>query len=333
MKLIKFFITRTVTLLLIILIGMTVVFFIPRLVPTDPVETMLGQMQAESGAQISKEAYEQMRAVLTQNFGLEGTLWEQYTGYMKRVILTQDFGLSLSNYPTPVVNLIGKALPWTMGLMLISMFISWIIGNTVGLLAGFRKEKTSSKILEGISIVLYPLPYYVFAIVLIMLFAFIIPIFPTTTIVKGIPWSWEYIGNVLYCSLLPALSIILINIGWWALSMKTLTQGIVEDDYVIFARLKGLSKRRIMWSYLAPNAALPQVTTIALQLGHLLSGSLVVEILFGYPGMGMLIYNAICMTDYTLIMGTITISILAVSVAAYLIDLLYPLLDPRIRYK
>ena len=331
MKVFKFFLTRTLTFLLIVIIGMTVVFFIPRLMPTDPVEAMLGQMQADSGL-ISAEAYEKMREVLTQNFGLEGTLWEQYTGYMKRVIITQDFGLSLSNYPTPVINLVSKALPWTMGLMLTSMLISWLVGNIVGLLAGFRKEKASSKMLEGISIVLYPLPYYVFALLLIMMFAYIIPIFPLNTIISGAPWSWEYITDILRSSLLPSLSIVLVNIGWWALSMKTLTQGVVEEDYVTFAKLKGLSKKRIMWGYLAPNTALPQVTAIALQLGRVLSGSLVVEILFSYPGMGMLIYSAITLSDYTLILGTITVTILAVSMAAYIIDLIYPLLDPRIRY-
>ncbi len=332
MKVFKFILTRTLTMLLIILIGMTVVFFLPRLMPSDPVETALGKMQAES-AQISNEAYEQMREILMQNFGLQGTLWEQYTGFMKRIILTQDFGISLSNYPTPVIDIIANALPWTMGLMLTSMIISWLIGNTIGLLAGFKKDKPSSKILEGISIVLYPMPYYVFALLLIMLFAYIIPIFPLNTIVSGSSWSWEYIKDLLQCSLLPALSIVLVNIGWWALSMKTLTQDIVEEDYVTFARLKGLAKRRIMWNYLAPNAALPQVTSIALQLGRVLSGSLVVEILFSYPGMGTLIYDAIINVDYNLILGTISVTILAVAIAAYLIDLLCPLLDPRIRYK
>ena len=330
MKFFKFFLTRTLSFLLIILIGMTIVFFLPRFMPKDPVETALSKMQAESG-QIDAEAYEEMRTVLMQNFGLEGTLWEQYSGYMKRVILTQDFGFSLSNYPTPVINLIAKALPWTMGLMMVSVIISWIVGNIVGLLAGFRKDRTSSKILEGISIVLYPLPYYVFALLLIMLFAYIVPIFPLNTIISGESGTWEYIKDILHCSILPAMSLILINIGWWTLSMKTLTSGIVEEDYVNFARLKGVSKRRIMLNYVAPNGALPQVTAIALQLGRVLSGSLLVEILFSYPGMGSLIYDAIVFSDYNLTVGTITVTILAVAIAAYLIDMLCPFLDPRIR--
>ena len=287
-------------------------------------------MTADAG-QLEPEAYDKMREVMTQNFGLDGSMWEQYTAYIKRVVLTQDFGVSLSKYPTPVITIIGKAMPWTMGLMLSSMIIAWIIGNTIGLLAGFRKNRLSSKILEGISIVLYPLPYYVLAVLLLMVFGYLIPIFPLNTIITGTPWSWDYIKDIISSSMLPALSIILVNIGWWTLSMKTLTQGIVEEDYVIFAKLKGVIKRRIMWNYVAPNGALPQVTAIALQLGTAMSGSLVLEILFSYPGMGKLIYDAIISSDYNLILGAITATILAISLASYLIDLLYPLLDPRIR--
>ena len=332
MRAIKFVLTRTFTLVLVLFIGMTVVFFIPRLMPTDPIDRALGQMQAESG-RLDAEEYENMRKVLAQNYGLEGTLWEQYSSYIKRVVLTQDFGASFSNYPTPVSVLIVKALPWTLGLMLTSTFIAWIIGNFIGLMAGFRKEKLSSKILEYISVVLYPLPYYVFALLLIMLFAYIIPIFPLNTIVRGTPWTWDYIAKIFECSFLPAMSNILVMLGWWTISMKTLTTGILQEDYITFAKMKGLSKRRIMWGYIAPNAALPQVTAIALRLGQVFSGSMIVEILFSYPGMGTLIYNAIVKADYNLIMGTITISILAVAIAAYAVDLIYPFIDPRIRLK
>ena len=331
MKFLKFFLSRTLIFLLIIIIGVTAVFFIPRFLPSDPVEIMLGKILSDT-SDISPEAVEQMREVLTQNFGLEGTLCEQYTGFLKRVILTQDFGPSLSQYPSPVNELIGKALPWTMGLLLTSMVFSWIIGNIIGLLAGYRKEKLSSKIMETISIVLYPMPYYIFALILIMLFAYLIPIFPLTTVITGTPWTWKYIGDVIHCSLLPALSLVLVNTGWWMLSMKTLSSGIVEEDYITFAKLKGLSKRQIMWRYLAPNAMLPQVTALALRIGTAFGGSMIVEILFCYPGMGTLIYNAVVQGDYNLIVGAITVSILAVSVATYVIDMLYPLLDPRIRH-
>lgn len=332
MKFIKYILSRTFTFLLIIYIGVTAVFFLPRLMPSDPVEVMLGTIQANSSA-MDPQSVELMRQVLTENFGLSGTLWDQYVGFIKRAVFTQDFGPSLSMYPIPVNKLIRDALPWTMGLLLTSTIIAWVIGNVIGLLAGFRKDKISSKILESVAIVLYPLPYYVFALILVLLFAYIIPIFPLTTNVMGTPWSWEYIKNLIYNSFLPAASLILIDTGWWVLSMKTLSTGIAEEDYVTFAKLKGLSKRKIMWNYVAPNALLPQLTMLSLRIGTIFSGAMVTEIIFSYPGMGTLIYNSILHSDYNLIIGTITMSILAVSVATYIIDLTYPLLDPRVRYK
>ena len=330
MKFLKFILKRTFTFLLIILIGMTSVFFLIRLMPTDPIEIMLSNMQAESGV-IDPDAMEQMRAVLSQNFGLEGTLQEQYTGFLKRVLITQDFGPSLSKYPTPVTELIGRALPWTIGLLVTSVIMSWIIGNIIGLLAGFKKEKASSKILESIAVILYPMPYYVIALLLIILLAYVFPVFPLVTVVTGTGWTLKHILEIIHNSILPALSLVLVNTGWWVISMKTLSLGIAEEDYVTFAKIKGLSKSNIMRRYIAPNAMLPQVTALALRIGLVFSGAVILETLFGYPGIGLLLYNAVLSADYNLIMGAITVSVLAVSVMTYIIDIMYPLLDPRIR--
>jgi len=332
MKFLKFLMSRTVTFILIIFIGVTVVFFIPRFMPSDPVENMLSAIQANSQT-IDAESVEAMRNVLLENFGLKGTLWEQYTGFMKRAIITQDFGPSLSMYPTPVMQLIRQALPWTMGLLLTSTILAWIIGNLIGLLAGFRKDKASSKVLEAIAILVYPMPYYVFALLLVMLFSYILPIFPLTTNVVGVPWTWAYFKSLIYNSLLPALSLILIDTGWWVLSMKTISMGIAEEDHVFFAKIKGLKKRTIMWNYVMPSAMLPQITMLSLRIGTIFGGAIVTEVLFSYPGIGTLIYNSILQSDYNLILGTITVSILAVSIATYIIDLLYPFLDPRVRYQ
>lgn len=328
----KFLFSRIVTFLLVIFIGITTVFFVPRFLPSDPVEAMIGRMTSQS-AFMEPAAIESMRATLNESFGLEGSLMSQYGGFIKRVVLTQDFGPSLANYPTPVNELIGRALPWTMGLLLISTLISWLIGNAVGLLAGFRKEKTYSKMLESISIVLYPIPYYILALILIMLLSYIFPVFPLSATMQGDAFSWQFIKSVTYNSILPALSIILVGTGWWVISMKTLSAGIAEEDYVHFARLKGLKERKIMSQYVLPNAALPQVTMLALQIGSIFNGALITEILFGYPGLGTLIYTGILQADYNLIMGTITVSILAVAIATFIVDFLYPFLDPRIRYR
>ncbi len=332
MKFLKFLLSRTITFILVILIGITAVFFLPRLMPSDPVESTLATLQANSSS-MDAQSVELMRQVLMENFGLTGTLGQQYFNFMKRAVLTQDFGASLSMYPIPVTQLISDALPWTIGLLLTSTIIAWVIGNLIGMLAGFRKDRLSSKIMESVAIVLYPLPYYVFALVLVMLFAYIIPVFPLTTNVMGAPWSWTFIKNLVYNSVLPALSLILIDTGWWVLSMKTITSGIAEEDYITFAKLKGVPPQKIMWNYVAPNAVLPQITMLSLKIGTIFSGAMVTEILFSYPGIGTLIYNSILRSDYNLIIGTITMSILAVSIATFIIDLAYPFVDPRVRYK
>jgi peptide/nickel transport system permease protein len=332
MKFLKFLLFRTLTFLLVVFIGVTTVFFVPRFMPSDPVEGVLANIQANSSA-MDPQSVELMRQVLMENFGLRGTLWEQYTGFIRRALFTLDFGPSLEMYPIPVTQLIRSALPWTMGLLLTTTLIAWGIGNLVGMLAGFRKDKFYSKVFEGICILLYPLPYYVFALVLVMLFAYIIPIFPLSTNVVGIVWSWDWIKNLVYNSFLPAMSLILIDTGWWVLSMKTIAMNIAEEDYVAFAKIKGLKPGKIMLNYVMPNAMLPQMTMLSLRIGTVFSGAIVTEVLFSYPGIGTLIYRSILRSDYNMIIGTITISILAVSVATYIIDLAYPFLDPRVRYQ
>jgi peptide/nickel transport system permease protein len=328
----KFLLSRLMTFILVVVIGLTTVFFVPRFLPSDPVEAMIGTMMAKSSF-MEPSAVQSLRDSLNVSFGLEGTLWSQYYGFIKRVVFTQDFGPSLAAYPTPVNELIARSWPWTMGLLLSSTLIAWVIGNGIGLLAGFRREKAYSKVLESIAIALYPIPYYIFALLLIMLFAYVFPIFSLSASFRGEGFTWEHIKSLIYNSTLPALSIILIGTGWWVISMKTLASGIAEEDYVQFARLKGLKERKIMTKYVLPNAALPQITMLALQIGTIFNGALITEILFNYPGVGTLIYYGILQADYNLIMGTITISIMMVAAATFIVDLIYPFLDPRVRYK
>ncbi len=332
MPFLKYFLSRLIVLLLVIFIGLTTVFFLPRFLPSDPVAGVMAQIQSNASF-MEPAAVEKMRQTLSETFGLTGTLWQQYVAFLKRAVFTFDFGPSLSMYPTPVIELIKNVLPWTIGLMLTTTILSWLIGNAIGLLAGFRPGKFYSKVLEAAAIFLYPQPYYIFALILIMLFAYIFPVFPLTTVVQGVPWSFEFIKSVLYNSFLPAMSMILIGTGWWVLSMKTISMSVAEEDYVNFARLKGLPENRIMTQYVARNALLPQITTLSLHLGGIFGGAIVTEILFSYPGVGSLIYNAVMQSDYNLIMGTIALSIIAIAGMNFLIDILYPFLDPRIRHR
>jgi peptide/nickel transport system permease protein len=332
MNFFKFLILRLLTFILVVLIGVTVIFFVPRFMPSDPVEAMIFKIQSQASA-MEPAAIQAMRDSLNDAFGLQGSLGSQYLGFLKRVLLTRDFGPSLSAYPTPVIEMIGRAMPWSFGLLLFSTFIAWFFGNLVGLIAGFRRKKLYSKILESIAIVFYPIPYYMFALALIMLFCFIFPVFPISFTIVGSPSTLIFWKNVARNSFLPSLSIILTGFGWWVISMKTIATGISEEDYVSFARLKGLGEKKIMVSYVLPNATLPQITMLALRIGMIFNGALITEMLFGYPGLGSLIYHGILQADYNLIMGTISISIIAIALTTFVVDILYPFFDPRIRYK
>lgn len=328
----RFLASRLVTYVLVIWIGISVVFFVPRFLPTSPVEAMLGRIMSQ-GAYMQPEQVTAMRETLTQAFGLEGTLSEQYFGFFRRIFVTGDFGPSLAMFPTPVNDLIGRALPWTVGLLLFSTLIAWLIGNVIGLLAGYQPNKRYSKIMEMFAILVYPMPYYISALILIILFIHINPIFPLSFSVRGEPFTWEFISSAIYNSILPAFSIVIVGFGWWVLSMKALASGIAEEDFVSFAKLKGVGEGKIMSRYVLRNALLPQITVLALQIGTIFNGALITEILFGYPGLGTLTQTAVLQSDYNLLMGAITISIIAVATATLVVDILYPLFDPRIQHR
>jgi peptide/nickel transport system permease protein len=328
----RFLISRLVTYVLVIWIGMTVVFFVPRLMPSNPVEAVLGRMTS-TGGYMEASQLAAMRATLTEIYGLQGNILDQYLNFMKRAVLSGNFGPSLAMYPTPVNELIGRSLPWTLALLLTSIIIAWLLGNGIGLITGYKHNKPYSKALEAIAIFIYPIPYYILALILIILFVYVNPIFPLSFSVKGAPLSMEFISSAIYNSVLPALSIIVVGFGWWVLSMKALSAGISEEDFVYFAKLKGVGETRIMGRYVMRNAILPQITLLALQIGTIFNGALIAEILFGYPGLGTLTYTAVLNADYNLLMGTITISIVAVATATLVVDLLYPLFDPRIQYR
>lgn len=332
MPFLKFLIPRLITYVLVVWISVTIIFFVPRFVPGSPVEAVLGRLMSQ-GTTMDPMLVQSMRATLTELFGLEGTPWEQYTSFLRRVFLTFDFGPSLSNYPTPVSTLIARALPWSLGLMLTALLISWTLGNLIGLLAGYHNNSKVSKAIETSAMIIYPIPYYILALLLVILFAYIWPIFPFVFQVTGQPGTLEYMVSVAYNSFLPLMAIVLVSLGWWIISMKAMAIDTKEEDFVQYARYRGVGDNKIMVGYVARTAILPQVTVLALSIGGVFGGSLITEILFGYPGVGTLIYRAILSSDYNLIVGAVSLSIIAVATATLLLDLFYPFIDPRIRYK
>ena len=333
MRFLTFLLSRLVTYVLVVWIGITMVFLVPRFLPSSPVEAMLAKV-ASQGQYMEASQVEALRTSLMETFGLRGTLFQQYTGFFKRVLLTGDFGPSFSAFPTPVSRLVGQALPWTLGLLLTSSVIGWLLGNAIGLIAGYRKQTVAAKTLELAAMLIYPIPYYIFALVLIILFTYVWKICPFSFFIDSSkPFGLSLIWDIVYQSALPALSIIAVNLGWWVISMKALSASVAEEDFVTFARLKGVGESRIMTHYVARNALLPQVTILALRLGTVFNGALITEILFGFPGVGTLIYSSAVQSDYNLMLGTISFSVIAVATATLIVDLTYPLLDPRIRYR
>ena len=333
MGLLQYIAGRFSVYIVVLFIGITIIFILPRLMPSDPIESYIARLQSQAGQTLSPEAVDDLRASLRQLYGLEGDLLTQYVNYVRKVFFSFDFGPSMTAFPRPVSEFIAQALPYTVGLLATTTIIAWLLGNFIGLVAGFFHNHQAATLLEVLGVVLYPIPYYILAVVLILLFTYIWPIFPSTTTFRGGPLTLEKLADIIRNSILPAMALILAGFGWNILGMKALAFSTKEEPYVAFARLKGVHPGTIMISYVFRNALLPQVTALALSLGTIFNGALLTEILFSYPGLGALLRSAVANGDYNMLYGTISVSIIAVATAALVIDLIYPLFDPRIRLR
>jgi peptide/nickel transport system permease protein len=322
---------RTVIFVATIVISVTVVFFVPRLVPGDPMGAVLVRMAAAGGGSASNEAIvEEYR----KRFGLDESLPSQYLSYL-RELAQGNLGYSIAIFPTRVSTLLGNAIPWTIGLLGITTLISWVLGSLLGALVGWSGGH--SRWLNGLvpaALVLYTTPYYILAIILVYLLTFHWPIFPLSGAYEAgtrPEWSWSFVVDVVHHGMLPALSIVLVSLGWWFLSMRSLIISEQGQDYITWAEAKGLPRRRIFWGYAFRNALLPQTTGLALSLGHIVGGALITETIFGYPGLGNLIYTSIRGSDFPVIQASILLLVFTVAVANFALDLVNPLIDPRIR--
>jgi peptide/nickel transport system permease protein len=329
----RYLIPRLVQYVLILWLGITIVFLIPRLTPNDPVMAMIGEMRAR-GSTLEPGAMDGIIRDLTEMYGLQGSWIDQYWAFWGR-LFHGDFGVSFFNFPTRVNQLIGTALPWTLGLLLTTTAIAWISGNILGGMAGYFSRKGWSRSLDAIAMVIRPLPYYIFAFALLLLLAFVVRWFPVTggSSLGAIPsFSWAYIKNVIWHSFLPALSLIILGAAVNFQTMKLIVQNVKAENFVQYAKLGGVTEDRIVNRYIIRNAILPQITGLALSLGLIFSGALITEMVFSYPGLGMLLYNSVIRADYNLIMGITILSIFGITTAILIVDLTYPLFDPRVRY-
>lgn len=331
----RYLIPRIIQYLTLIFVGITVTYIIPRLAPTDPVEAQVSMMIAR-GNSLDPQSIESMRTALTELYGLSGSPVEQYFTFWGR-LLRGDLGPSLSNFPTPVSKMIGQALPYTLRLLIPAVIISFIIGNFFGALSSYYPENKALNVIEVLGQVVRSIPYYIVAIVLLVVFSYFIPIFPFSgayPIGTRPDWSSpEFILKYLEHAVLPAATLVLVGFGGWFVGMKSLTSNIISEDYVVYAETAGLRKNRILIQYIMRTAMLPQLTALAMSLGTVFSGALIMEVVFGYPGIGSLAIRAIYSNDYSMIMGITIYSIIGVATTVFIMDLLYPLFDPRVRYQ
>lgn len=316
---------------LVVFVGINIVYFVTHATPIDPVEQAISSVTQFGHS--NPQAVEIMRRTLRELYGLDGTAWEQYVRFWRR-LATGDFGPSLSAFPTPVSTLIGQALPWTLGLLSVSTIIAWSVGNFLGGLAGYYHRNRLLKAVGIVATGLQPIPSYIMAFVMLLLFGYIWPILPISggfqmNVTPGL--SVAFVSSVIRHSILPVLSLVLITVGVWFIGMRSLVSNIVTEDYVVFAELAGVDRRRILASYVMRNALTPQLTGLALSLGAIFNGAIITEFVFGYPGIGTLLVHAVNVGDYSLVLGIASISIIAVATAVFVIDLLYPLLDPRVK--
>ena len=328
----NYIIRRILFFLLIVWLAATVNFFLPRLTGQDPIreklmrESMLGGAM-QSGIELMIKTYE-------VKFGLDRPLYLQYLSYLGDVAHF-DFNYSISHYPNRVIDMLLDALPWTIGLLTVSFLLAFFLGTILGALFGWPRAPGYIKWLFGPLLSLNAIPYFLFGLVLLYLFAFAIKWFPSGGgFERGtLPTlSWKFIVDLLYHAVLPALSILLAQMGGWALGMRAMMVTTQGEDYMVFADAKGLSERTLFFRYAVRNAILPQVTGLALVLGQLISGAVLVEIVFQYPGVGSLLWRAIRDTDYFVVQGVVFFAIVTIGLATLLLDLLYPMLDPRISY-
>ena len=318
--------------ILTIWIGVTLTFAIPRLGKGDPTTTMVLRMMNLRGY---VDNATQIIDTYKRDFGLDKPWYVQYYNYLWHVVKF-DYGFSFTGFPEAAWNVVKPALPWTLVLLSISAVVSFGLGVTVGSMMGWRKTPGWLQSILPFSLTFTSIPYFMFGILIIFLFAFRLHWLPATggysrNVNPG--WNLPFIRDVINHGLMPMLSIVLTSMGGWALGMRGLMIGVNNEDYFLLAQAKGLSPARIFFRYGIRNAILPALTAFALGLGTLIGGSTLVEWIFAYPGTGYLLYRAIMEQDYTVIQMITNLMIIITATAILILDLIYPLIDPRITFK
>ncbi|WP_022891131.1 ABC transporter permease [Agromyces subbeticus] len=312
--------------------ALTLNFFIPRMMPGDPADILLAKLE-RVGRDIPPGVEHSIRLLLGSDTG--ESLWTQYVTYLQR-IFSGDLGVSVTQYPVSVSTLISESLPWTIGLVGLATLISFIIGIAGGIWIGWKRGTWLDGVIPA-STLLQSVPYFWLALLLVYFFSVQNSWFPRIhayglEFTGGPEWSWAFAGSVIYYGFLPALTIVLSSFGGWLLGMRNMMVSTLSDDYVTTAEAKGLKNSRVLLTYAARNAILPSIAGFGISLGFVVAGSIVMEQVFSYPGIGKLLIQAVQNNDYALMQGIFLIITVTVLAANFIMDLVYGFIDPRTRH-
>ncbi len=324
---------RLLLVFLIIWSAATLNFFIPKLTPRNPLREKLLEQASRSG--YIPPGFEEMVQSYEKKFGLDQPVWTQYVTYMGDMARF-DLGYSISNFPKTVGELIGQAIWWTVGLLSVTTIITFVLGTLIGALMAWSKSNFFFRnIMPGL-LVLSAVPAFIVGLLLIYFVAFkwqLLPLGGAYDATRLPKFSLAFVLEIIKYATLPALAFILTTAGGWAIGMRGMMVTVQGEDYMTFGEAKGLKNWRLFYKYAVRNALLPQVTGLAIAFSYIISGSVLVEVVFRYPGLGTLLANSIRQLDYFLIYGIVFILTVAIGIAMFIIDLIYPLLDPRIAYE
>ena len=325
----RYLVVRSSYAIVTALVAITLNFLLPRIIPGNPAAIIL----------FANYHYLPPGKVklLDAEFGLTShNLGIEYIDYLKQLFLHFNLGISFSQYPNTVAHLIETHLPWTLYLLGVSTLLSSVLGVIFGRWIGWRAGSRGESVTSSVFIGLTSLPYFWLAIIFILVFAFMIPIFPlggSFSITVSSSDTLAFLGSIITHSLLPIITIVITTFPAFALTMRNTMVNQNKEDYLLMARAKGLPMHVIEKRYAGRNAILPVTTHIVLAFGYIVSGAFFVEVVFSYQGIGYLLYQAVTSYDYPLVDGIFLMITITVIIANFLADLLYALLDPRVELR
>ncbi len=324
---------RVFLLIAVIFLAVSLNFFIPRLSPINPIRQRMQELAAQGGVNAGK--MDKLIAAYEKKFGLDQPLWKQYMRYWGD-ISRLDLGSSITFFPAKVKTEIIRAMPWTIGLLVTTSLIGFALGTFFGAALSWPSMRKIAGFAVPLLMTLSAIPFYLLGFALLYLLVIVWPIFPfggAVDIGHEIRVDWATLTSILKHAFLPAIAIILGAMGFSALGMRGMMITTMGEDYINMAEYKGLPDRVVFLRYALRNAMLPQFTGFAIGLTQIMAGAVLVELLFSYPGVGFLLFRAVQGNDYFLIQGVVLFIILSVAIGLFVMDMVYPFLDPRIRYR